>query len=296
MRLDIFLSKKTGWSRHQIQKVIAEGHVSVEGRVVTKPSFAVQGEEKIDVTLPAPQGSVELVAQNIPLEILYEDESIVVVNKPADLVVHPGAGHSSQTLVNALLARYGNLPEGSEPLKPGIVHRLDKGTSGCLVVARTPEAMKNLQDQFKNRQVEKIYWALVAGKPAAEGIFDKPLGRHPKKRQKISSHTRKGREAKTEWRVLENFGCRFSWVEIRLHTGRTHQIRVHFSEGGFPVAGDPAYGRRAKSRLEGIRRPMLHARRLGFTHPVRGEWLQFEAPLPQEMNELLQTLRAGNIK
>lgn len=296
MRLDLFLSKKTGWSRHQIQKVIAGGGVKVEGCVVTKPSFAVRGEEKIDYTLPAPQGPVGLVPQNIPLEILYEDESIAVINKPADLVIHPAAGHRSQTLVNALLARYGNLPEGSERLKPGIVHRLDKGTSGCLVAARTEAAMKSLLSQFKNRSVEKIYWAVVAGRLPEEGIFDKPLGRHPKNRQKISSRTRKGREAKTEWKTLENFGRSFSWVEIRLHTGRTHQIRVHFAEGGHPVVGDPVYGRRAKTRLQGISRPMLHARRLGFTHPVSGEWMQFEAPLPQDINELLQNLKQGNIK
>lgn len=296
MRLDIFLSKKTGWSRHQIQKVIAGGGVSVEGCIVTKPSFAIEGEEKIDCALPEPQGPVELVPQNIELEILYEDESVAVVNKPADLVIHPAPGHRSQTLVNALLARYGNLPEAGEPLKPGIVHRLDKGTSGCLVVARTEEAMKSLLSQFKNRGVEKIYWAVVAGRLPEEGIFDKPIGRHPKNRQKISSRTRKGREAKTQWKVLENFGDCFSWVEIRLHTGRTHQIRVHFAEAGHPVVGDPVYGRRAKAHVEGVTRPMLHARRLGFTHPVSGRRLEFEAPLPQDINELLQNLRADNIK
>lgn len=295
-RLDLFLARKTGLARNQVRRMIEQGGVTLSGKVVTKPSHKVSGAEQVDYVLPsvalsspAPPG---LAPEAIPLDILYEDEVIAVVNKPAGLVVHPAPGHPSRTLVNALLARYGQLPEGSEPNKPGIVHRLDQGTSGCLVVARTADALRDMSRQFKERKVEKIYLALVAGRLAKEGFFDKPLGRHPIKRQKISSRTRKGREALTEWKVLENFGEAFSWVEIRLHTGRTHQIRVHFSESGHPVAGDPVYGRRRKTCSEWISRPALHAWRLRLAHPSTGETLSIEAPIPEDLRLLLQKLRA----
>lgn len=291
MRLDLFLVKKTGVSRHQIQKMIAQGGVRVEGEVVVKPSHLVRGSEEIRYCLPEQNESPILIAQNIPLDILYEDNQIIVVNKPAGMVTHPGAGNPSQTLANALVYAYGSLPHAGDPLKPGIVHRLDKGTSGCLVVARTEESLQNLQQQFKNRQVEKIYLALVYGLPPAEGVFDKPIGRHPVLRQKISSRAKKAKAAVTEWKVLKTFGQKYSWVEIRLHTGRTHQIRVHFTEGGFPLVGDPVYGRPFKTQKLGISRPALHAHRLGFFHPTRGERVEFTAPLPQDLNELLKSLR-----
>lgn len=277
MRLDLFLSQKTGLSRHRIQKMIAEEGVVIDGRSIFKPSFSVKGMEEFEYHLPASQTGAGLDPEDIPLEILYEDGAIAVVNKPSGLVVHPGAGCRSHTLVNALLYRYKNLPVGEDPLKPGIVHRLDKETSGCLVVAKTEEALKELQRQFKSREVEKIYLALVVGAPPLEGRFDKPLGRHPKSRLKISSHTRKGKEALTTYRVLKRLEG-LSLVEVRLHTGRTHQIRVHFAEAGFPVAGDPTYGRRSKQFREKFGRLMLHAWKIKFSHPLHGQTINIEAP------------------
>lgn len=296
MRLDLFLVQKTGLARHQIQKMIQEQGVTIDGRQVRKPAHPIRGTEKMDYTLPEPPKKISLIPEERHLDILYEDDQIAVINKPADWVIHPAAGHSSGTLVNALLHCYGPLPEGNEANKPGIVHRLDKGTSGCLVIARTGEAMKGLQQQFKNRRIKKIYLALVAGKLNGKGKFDKPLGRHPKLRQKISSRTRKGKEALTEWKVVETFGSDFSWVEVALHTGRTHQIRVHFSEAGFPLIGDPTYGRPSKVKMDGLHRPALHAWKLGFNHPTSQTWMEFEAPLPEDLNQLLKKLRSRHIE
>lgn len=293
MRLDVYLSQKTGRARHQIQKIIRDGKIVVEGKTVLKPSHDVQGDEKINFELPPEEILTTPQPEAIALNILYEDDAIAVVDKPAGLVVHPALKNQKQTLVNALLARYGDLPVSGDPMKPGIVHRLDKGTSGCLVVARTKEALLNLQTQFKNREVEKIYLALVVGVMKPEGRIEKAIGWHPKKRNKISSRTRKGKEAITEWKVLETFGQKYSWVEVRLLTGRTHQIRVHFTEAGHPVVGDPTYGRRAKVLEDWIQRPALHAWRLGFFHPATKKRMNFEAPLPDDLTNLLKHLRGA---
>ncbi|MDO8526963.1 MAG: RluA family pseudouridine synthase [Deltaproteobacteria bacterium] len=290
MRLDLFLSQKTRLSRHQTQKMIQNGAVKVAGLVILKPAFKIRGDEKIEYEIPKFFTESALLPEAIPLDILYEDEHIIVVNKPAHLVIHPAPGHPSGTLVNALLHRYGSLPLGNEELKPGIVHRLDKGTSGVMVVARTPEAMAELQRQFKSREVEKFYLGLVVGQPLMEGTIDKPLGRHMKDRQKMSSRTKKGREAKTEWKILKTFEEEVSWLEIQIHTGRTHQIRVHFSEAGFPLVGDPTYGKGNKKWKALINRPALHAWRLSFTHPATGEEMQFTAPIPKDLETLLAAL------
>lgn len=300
MRLDVYLAEKTRRSRHQIQKAIREGMVKVSGKIILKPSFSFRGEEAVEFELPpeSPWGAPE--AENISLTILYEDDAIAVINKPAGLIVHPALKNRTHTLVNALLARYSDLPVVDDPLKPGIVHRLDKGTSGCLVIAKTKEALLDLQKQFKARTVEKIYLALVVGRPKETGRIEKAIGWNPKRRQKMSSHTRKGKEAITEWRLLESFenknlGSKVSWVEIRLLTGRTHQIRVHFTEAGHPVVGDPTYGRRAKILGEWIDRPALHAWRLGLDHPKTKERLTWEAPLPEDLKNLLENLRGKNV-
>ncbi len=291
MRLDVYLVQKTGRSRQQIKKIIKEGGVKVAGRVVVKPSFALNGSEPVEYQLPPQIVLQPPVPEAIPIDLLYEDDQIAVVNKPAGLVVHPALKSPHHTLAHGLLARLGPLPVAEDPMKPGIVHRLDKGTSGCLVVAKTKEALANLQAQFKKREVEKIYLALVVGIPKKEGRIEKKIGWHSKRRYKISSHTRKGKEAITAWKVLEVFGQRFSWVEIQIFTGRTHQIRVHFTESGYPVAGDPTYGRRAKVLSEWISRPALHAWRLGFAHPRTGDRMQFEAPIPEDLTNLLKHLR-----
>ncbi len=287
MRLDQYLVEETKLSRHQVQKMIEAGRVRVGGLVVKKPAHKMKKGEAVDYDLPAPSTGFDLTPQDIPLDIIYEDDQIVVINKQADLVIHPAVGHPSGTLVNALLKRYGPLPVGSEKEKPGIVHRLDKGTSGVMVAAKTDEAMQNLQHQFKNREIEKKYLALVVGKMKPEGEMDKPLGRHPTQRQKISTHTRKGREARTEWKVLRYFGDRFSWIEVQIHTGRTHQIRVHLADAGHPVVGDPTYGRSARKFRTRINRPALHAFKLGLTHPKTGAKMIFEAPVPEDMEKLL---------
>lgn len=291
MRLDQFLTQKTHIARHQIQKMIEQGGVKVNGRVVFKPAFKILGTENVDYELPKLTQPFSIKAQPLPIDVLYEDDQIVVVNKPSDLVIHPASGHPNHTLVNGLLYRYGSLPPTDDPLKPGIVHRLDKGTSGVMVVAKTDTSLKNLQRQFRNREVEKIYWAVVLGCLPAEGVIDKPLGRHPKRRQKISSHTRKPREALTKWRTIENFGPKFSLLEIQLHTGRTHQIRVHLTEAGHPLVGDPTYGRRNKIFSEIIERPCLHALRLKLTHPSKNERMFFEAALPEDFKRLLDHLK-----
>ena len=288
MRLDQYLVQTTKLSRHQVQKMIEQGLVRVDNRVVCKPARKIQGKESVQYTLPKSHDAFDLTPQAIPLNILYEDAEIAVINKPADLVIHPAAGNPSGTLVNALLHRYGFLPPADDDeTKPGIVHRLDKGTSGVMVVARTAEALKNLQSQFKNRQTEKVYLTLVVGKIEQEGTIDKPLGRHPVARQKISTRSKSARPALTEWKVLKYFGDAFSWLEVRIHTGRTHQIRVHLADAGHPVVGDPTYGRSARKYRTLIARPALHALRLGLTHPKTGEKMVFEAPLPEDIQHVL---------
>ncbi|MDO8494306.1 MAG: RluA family pseudouridine synthase [Deltaproteobacteria bacterium] len=293
MRLDIYLTQKTKRPRSHIQQAIHDGLVSVNGKVVTKPSFLIT-DETVEYKIPEPKDLTVLSPEEIPIEILYEDASLLVVNKPAGMVTHPAVTTTEHTLVNALLYRYPDLPVGDDPMKPGIVHRLDKGTSGCLVVAKTLECLQNLQKQFKAREVQKIYRALVVGSMHDEGRIEKAIGRHLKVRHKISSHTLKGKEAITEWKVLEHFGTRLSWVEVYLHTGRTHQIRVHFAEAGHPVVGDLIYGRRQAGGLkEEVSRPCLHAFQLGFAHPKTGEKMFFEAPLPEDLTQLLKSLRRG---
>ncbi|MBI4124862.1 MAG: RluA family pseudouridine synthase [Deltaproteobacteria bacterium] len=291
MRLDVYLAQKTGRSRQQIKRYIKEGLVKVSGRVVQKPSFLIKNIQTVEYDLPPPFILQPPTPEAMPIDVLYEDDQIAVVNKPAGLVVHPAHKSPHHTLAHGLLARFGELPVLDDPMKPGIVHRLDKGTSGCLVVAKTKEALLNLRGQFQKRTVDKTYLALVVGLPKKEGRIEKKIGWHSKRRYKISSHTKKGKEAITTWRVLETFGQKFSWVEIKIFTGRTHQIRVHFAEAGHPVAGDPTYGKRAKVLSEWISRPALHAWKLGFQHPATGKKINAESPLPSDLKNLLSMLK-----
>ncbi len=290
LRLDHFLAARLqGQSRSRIQEWIAQGRVRVNG-AAKKASWKTRAGERIEVE-PAEPPPLRAFPEEIPLQILYEDEAVAAVNKPAGLVVHAGAGRFSGTLVNALLHRYGRLSEAGDALRPGIVHRLDKGTSGVILVARTEAAHRSLAHQFASRTVEKVYLALVEGRVAAEqGVIHRPIERDPVRRTRMTARTGRGREALTEYRVLERFE-KFTLLEVRIRTGRTHQIRVHLSSIGHPVAGDTLYGAAARpAGMAPLGRPWLHAARIAFTSPASGERVAVEAPLPDELARWKQAL------
>jgi 23S rRNA pseudouridine1911/1915/1917 synthase len=290
-RLDQWLAQSVPQlSRSQLQKLIRQGRVLLAGQTV-RPSTAIQPGDIVTVHLPAPEPTA-LQPETGPLDVVYEDDDLVVVNKPAGLVVHPAQGHTGGTLVNALLARYPDLAalaltDSDTAARPGIVHRLDRDTSGLMIVARNAAALRQLQQQFKARSVEKIYLALVFGQPeAAEGIIDVPLGRDPRFRQKIAPRP-DGKPARTHYRIIEDFGL-YSLLEIGLETGRTHQIRVHLAWLKCPVVGDTVYGR--KKNALGLKRQFLHAWKLRFRHPRTGETIQLEAPLDAHLQAILSRL------
>lgn len=287
-RLDQYVAHKLdSVSRSRIQQLIDEGLVTVNGSAV-KASYRLQQGDRIAVRIPPPT-EPELVPQPIPLTVVYEDQDLIVVDKPAGMVVHPAHGHPTGTLVNALLARYPDLP-ADEDNRPGIVHRLDKDTSGLIVVARNEHARRDLQRQFRKRKVEKAYLALVEGAVETKrGKIDAPIGRDPRRRKRMAVVRRGGRQALTEYRVLEYLGDH-TLLEIRPVTGRTHQVRVHLAFIGHPVVGDTVYGYR-KQRL-GLKRQFLHAQRLGFHLPSSGEYVTLSAELPSELSEVLERLRA----
>jgi 23S rRNA pseudouridine1911/1915/1917 synthase len=278
IRLDRFLANNLPeYSRSRLQQLIRTGFVTVNG-AATRARYLVRTGDKIELTEP-PLEKIEAQPEPIPLEILFEDEDLLVINKPAGLVVHPGAAHRQHTLVNALLGHCTTLSGIGGKERPGIVHRLDKETSGCLVVAKNDEAHRELSRQFAERTVEKIYLALVAGKlPKPAGTIEEKIGRHPVHRQRMSVTSSRGRPAKTEYRVVR-LGEQASLVECRLHSGRTHQIRVHLHHLGHPILGDKVYAARSAKNFP---RQMLHAWKLGFRHPKTGGWKSFEAPLPHD--------------
>ena len=293
-RLDLFLvSVLADHSRSQIQKLIADGHVHLVRRE-PRANLAVRAGEEVAVDMPAPV-PVSVEAEAIPVDILYEDGDLIVLNKPAGMVVHPGAGHASGTLVNALLHHVDDLSGIGGELRPGIVHRLDRGTSGVMVVAKHDRAHQELARQFHDREVDKEYIALVWGVVQAGRRIDAAIGRDPVNRQKMSARARRTREAVT--RITRAHSLRgLTIVHVAIHTGRTHQIRVHLSAIGHPVVGDALYGGlhrrvagdiRAAQRLE---RPFLHAWRLAFSHPVDGQRLEFRAPLAADLQSILDEL------
>jgi 23S rRNA pseudouridine1911/1915/1917 synthase len=299
-RLDLFLTgKETSLSRSQVQRLVEEGRVLVNGRPVRVGRKMKAGDE-VALTLPEVRPS-GVLPEAIPLKILFEDASLLVVDKPAGLVVHPAAGHSGGTLVNALLHHCRDLSGIGGVLRPGIVHRLDKETSGLLVVAKSDGAHRGLAGQFKRREVKKSYQAIVYGNPKTDGgRIDSPVGRHPTDRKRMSTRSRRGKGAVTVWRVRERFGVA-ALLEVEIETGRTHQIRVHLTELGHPVVGDRVYGGAGRirtvadpgvrARIKALDRQALHAWRLSFAHPLTGEALQFTAPLPEEMASLCAFLR-----
>jgi len=287
-RLDKFLAEQVAdLSRSAIRRLIDAAQVTVSGEPV-KASYKVRPGDLVVVCVPQPEPE-EPAAEAIPLSIAYEDQALIVVNKPAGMVIHPAPGHRSGTLVNALLAHCPDLAGDSGDARPGIVHRLDRDTSGLILVAKNEQIRRALQRQFKARQVHKVYLALLDGNlEAARGRIEAPLGRDPRHRQRMAV-VPGGREAVTEYRLLASLaGGDYSLVEAEPKTGRTHQIRVHFASIGHPVVGDTVYGRR-RTRLP-VPRQFLHAQRLGFTHPLTGQPLEFNAPLPDDLATVLHLL------
>ncbi|MEN8256474.1 MAG: RluA family pseudouridine synthase [Thermodesulfobacteriota bacterium] len=276
------------FSRSRIQKLIKDGYVQVNDKNV-KLSYKVHEKDHISVTIPSPK-ELLLKPQELPLGILFEDEHIIVINKEPGVVVHPAAGNMENTLVHGLLHHCQDLSGIGGVMRPGIIHRLDKDTSGVLVVAKTDLAHQNLVDQFKKRQVRKIYLAIVAGCPVDNaGTIETLMGRHPVHRKKMAVVERGGRTALTEYEVVESFS-QAALLRVIIKTGRTHQIRVHMAHIGCPVIGDAVYGGK-KAQVEGVTRQYLHASQLTITHPLTTEILQFDAPMPQDMKSFLATLQ-----
>jgi 23S rRNA pseudouridine1911/1915/1917 synthase len=288
-RLDVFLAGVSGLSRARIQRLIADGHVLVAGRP-QKPRHRVSAGETVQLRIP-PTTPLDLVPEAIPLDILHEDDDLIVLNKPAGMVVHPGAGRTSGTLVHALLAHCRTLPGIGGAERPGIVHRLDRDTSGVLVVAKTEAAHQSLSRQFRARVVKKRYLALVHGEVRRDaGRIEAAIGRREHDRKRMGVRERGGRQARTAYQVIRRLPGR-TVLALDLETGRTHQIRVHLSHIGHPVVGDQVYGgrrerRRTASEEPRAERQMLHAWRLGFHHPRTGRWLEFTAPLPDDFRRL----------
>ena len=286
-------------SRARLQALIAEGRILVGG-MPAKASARLRGGESIRVTVPAPRPA-EPAPEDIPLHVVYEDACLLVLDKPAGLVVHPGAGQDSGTIVNALLHRVKDLSGVGGVLRPGIVHRLDRGTSGLLLVAKDDETHRSLARQFAGRTVEKEYLAIVHGVPRPkQGRIDTPIGRDPVHRKKMSTRAPRGRAARSDYTVEEALDGA-AVVRVRIHTGRTHQIRVHLASIGHPVAGDATYGGTrtpssrnagARTALSSLSRPALHAARLAFTHPATGERIELVSPVPDDIAQFMDALRS----
>ena len=297
VRLDAFLASRIeGWSRARLQRLIESEDVLVNGKI-SKPSYKLREHDELEVELISP-APTSFTPEAIPIEIVYEDDTFVVVNKPAGLVVHPAAGIHSGTLANALAYHFQQLPNATS-VRPGIVHRLDRDTSGLLVVAKTEAALENLSDQFRARTVYKSYAALVHGRVNSDsGKIDQPLARDPSNRTRMAV-VRGGRSALSLYRVNRRFN-RFTLLDVELKTGRTHQIRVHLAWLKHPVVGDETYGGgrdntiqdpRLKSQIRGLGRHFLHAEKLAFEHPATGEGVLFHSPLPPELASLLMEIK-----
>ena len=303
LRLDHFLTiKEETLSRSFIQKLIKEKNITVNGNP-SKPSYRLRDNDRVDVIVPEPK-PYHAQPEEIPLNVLYEDDALIVINKPAGMVTHCAVGHYSGTLVNAILAYCTDLSGIGGVQRPGIVHRLDKDTSGVLVVAKTDFAHQSLAVQFEEHQVKKIYLALICGIPAQDnGTIMAPIGRSTRNRKKMAVTNIRSREAITHFKVIERYDS-FSFVEAMPETGRTHQIRVHFAHIGHPVVGDQVYGgghKRAtreanspklKQIIAGLNRQALHAHLLGFAHPSTEEYVEFIAPIPEDIQSILEVLKS----
>lgn len=289
-RIDRFLAQQIpDQSRSFLQKLIRDQQITVNGRPV-KANYRVQPEDQVIVLVPDPQ-LPDILPENIPLDILYEDSDVLVINKPKGMVVHPAAGHYTHTVVNAVMYHcHDNLSGINGVMRPGIVHRIDQDTTGAIVICKNDHAHQSLAQQLKEHSITRSYRAIVWNNlKEDEGTVDRPIGRHPVDRKKMAVNERNGKPAVTHYRVLERFG-RFTYIECRLETGRTHQIRVHMASIGHPLLGDEVYGPSGKQpfRLQG---QCLHAMILGFIHPSTGEYMEFEAPLPEYFTQLLRNFR-----
>jgi 23S rRNA pseudouridine1911/1915/1917 synthase len=298
-RLDAFLASVVPeLTRAAVQRLIEDGDVLLNG-IVQKSSYKVSEGEEISVTIPPPEPSTA-IAEEMQLDILYEDKDLIVINKPAGMTVHPGAGVNSGTLVNGLLGHCSDLSGIGGEIRPGIVHRIDKDTTGILVVAKNDATHEGLAAQFRAHSVKRVYFALVFGSPRTDkGRVESVIGRHPVDRKRMSGSAKHGRNAVTHWKVLARFP-EVTLLKLRLETGRTHQIRVHMSESGHPLVGDPVYGGTARaaglkspefrSMVKRFGRQALHAKTLGFRHPATGEYIEFDSELPEDMQTLLDYL------
>lgn len=295
-RLDIFVSEKTGITRSQVQRLIKEGLVLANNKTENQ-NYKVKTNDVITIHKPEEEKEI-LLPEALPINILYRDEHLVVVDKPSGMVVYPAAGHNRGTLLNALAYHCKKLATVGGPMRPGVVHRLDKDTSGVMVVALDDKAYYDLVEQFKKRTINRKYTTLVYGNIKEDsGEIEMKIGRAVSDRKKMSTRTKRGKEAVTRWRVIERFDAA-TLIEAKLGTGRTHQIRVHFSAIGHPVLGDKTYGKKVEVevKVEGKRkkivfpRQMLHAKTLGFTHPATKEYIEFSSPLPEDMEKCIKKL------
>lgn len=288
MRIDAYLRENTEFSRSRIAALMEEGAVCADGKVQAKPSFKVTADQRITLCVPEVK-PVDVVAQDIPIDILYQDADVVVVNKPCGMVVHPAAGNEDGTLVNALLYHVRDLSGIGGEMRPGIVHRLDKDTSGLILIAKNDRAHAMLSDQFKERLMEKHYRAVAFGNYSQDsGLIDAPIARHPVDRKKMAI-VADGKPSQTEWKVIQRLKSA-TYLDVHLLTGRTHQIRVHMQSIGHPLLGDQIYAPNIKSSVR-ISRLMLHAYSLAFTHPTTGERMTLCAPIPHEFESIVEKLR-----
>jgi len=301
IRLDAFVAESfPDASRSQLKKLIESGHITLDGARI-KPSCKLKGGETIHIVLPEPE-PIEALPEAISLQILYEDHDLIVIDKPAGMVVHPAPGHPCGTLVNALLYHCNDLAGIGGDLRPGIVHRIDKDTSGVLVVTKNDQSHQHLAAQFKKHSIKRRYLALVHGSPTGTaGTIDQAIGRHPTQRKKMSGKARQAKQATTHWKTVKHYQTNnLSLIALQLETGRTHQIRVHFSEANFPLIGDPLYGNRSRTiaikdmelrvliaRLSG---QALHAQCLGFIHPTSRKYLEFYSEIPTTLQNIIDYL------
>ena len=300
-RLDTFVAEcLPEISRSQLKKLIGSGQITLNG-ITTKASSKLKGGETIQVVLPDPEPT-ETLPEAIPLHVLYEDQDLIVINKPAGMVVHPAPGHSHGTLVNALLYHCDDLAGIGGELRPGIVHRIDKDTAGVIVATKNDQSHQHLAAQFKDHSIKRRYLALIHGAPDTHsGTIDQPIGRHPTQRKKMSGKARNGKRAVTHWKTLKQYNVnRLSLLELHLETGRTHQIRVHLSEINCPLVGDPLYGNRSRTTalkdmelrklIDRLPGQALFAQSLGFIHPRSGKYLEFSSEMPEALQSILTYL------